>query len=121
MAIAGFVIAIVALASSITVAIVNFYQINRFQRAYLSQMTALVGRMGELEESVARIGEGGYLLLRMLMEKGLVDEDEMEIAWKAYVEEPRERAMEYDELLREWKERAEKDGVLVESSSKTSH
>jgi hypothetical protein len=121
MAIAGFVIALAALAISLGTTVGLIIQIQRIQRAYLAQVAMVLGRMNEIEESVSRIGEGGYLMLRMLMEKGVIDEEEMETAWRTYVEEPRERAREFAELVKEWKEKPEQDGVLVEDPPKTTH
>jgi hypothetical protein len=121
MAIAGFVIALVSLAVSVSAGILFFLYLGRLQRAYLTQIALMIGRIGEIEESVARMGEGGYLILRMLMEKGIIDEDEMERAWRLYVEEPRQKAREFAELVRAWKERAEKEGFLVEAPNKTAH
>ena len=121
MAVAGFVIAIVAVCASVTAAILAGLYLTRLRRAYITQMAMVLARLEEIEGDVRQLGENGYVLARMLLEKGLVDEEELETAFKVFVEEARAQAREHAALLKEWKERAETDGVLVEELPKTAH
>ncbi|MFA6033856.1 MAG: hypothetical protein WC889_13225 [Myxococcota bacterium] len=122
MATAALVLGIVSLAAAVASASITLFFFLRARRAYISQIAMMLGRMQEMEDTVMRLSEGGYIILRMMMEKGLIDEEEMEIAWRAWVQEPRERAREYAELLREWHERGESEAVLVDPPpTKTSH
>ena len=114
-------ISIVAIVISLASLVISAVFLHRSRRAQIAQAALILSQVAKLEEAVERLGEGGYVILRMMMERGLIDEEEMDRAWRAYVEEPRERAREYAELLREWKERGENGSVLVDVQEKTRH
>jgi hypothetical protein len=111
---AALAISIVSLVISLSALAASLVFWRRARRERVAEVTLILSQVSRLEESLERMGEGGYVILRMLMERGLVDEEELTGAWRAYVEEPRERAREYAELLKEWKERGETGSVLVD-------
>ena len=121
MHVAGFVIAIVALCASVTAAILVAVYLGRLRRVYLTQTAMVLARLEELEGDVRQLGENGYILTRMLLDKGIVNEDEVAAAFTVFVEEARAQAREHAALLKEWKDRTDKDGILVEELPKTTH
>ena len=121
MAIAGFVLAIVAVVAAVAGAALGAWQLGRLRRASIAHTALVLARLEELEGDVRQLGENHYVIARMLLEKGIVDEDELEKAFTVFLDEARAQAREHAALLREWKERADTDGVLVEEPPKTAH
>lgn len=121
MAIAGFVLAIVAVCVAVAAAAIGAFYVGRVRRVSIAQTALILARLEELEADVRQVGENHYVIARTLLEKGIVDEDELEKAFTVFVEEARAQAREHAALLKEWRERADTDGVLVEETPKTAH